>query len=346
MARLLETRLFILLVLVAIVSSVVAVDARAMDVEKALAEALSADEHEYLRLRRQLLATSGMRGTLAERLGEPELEEKSRLMVMILMERITHGNAIDAAVQRGILLVHHRTATRRISYARKALAEAFADFPLSLVEYLWKSNELAGLEALPGRNPGYYPLRDRGDEGLAYAASALGLLREKRAVPILLELIRKAEHDVAVGVVGESIREIGSPDSFGDLLDIAENGKTRSAKVAARVALAGCMVPGGEEKLRRAAESSSDSDFRAFALMTAKTMGRVLRQEPTGRIGRDAGPGLGGQASGRKREGGAAHSRLCSGFILGALAGLILGAAVGGFAVVLFLRQRSRRPSR
>jgi hypothetical protein len=336
------------LLLVALRITLAATPASAVETPNQLfEEALAATGDDYLAIRDRLVAGGEpARAFLAEMKASETWQE--RLLAEILLERMEHGDGIRVAVAAGTPYSNPFARARRIRSTGWDLAKHFKPFPLVLVEFLWKGNELAtiensGLEKYPGPR---YPLRDSG-EGEACAARALAVLKEKRALPVLLVLMGRG-NDTARIQAGKAIGDLGAPVVLKELLRVGEQTLDRTARVAAWYAIRGCARPASIPVLRRAAMDTQDAGFRESlefvierlerpdqveAAVEASDPEEFWRAEDLPKVVL-RGPGAKGASSEAVPE------KKPKGVLLGVVAGMVAGGLLAGAVAWLVVRRR------
>jgi len=180
---------------------------------------------------------------------------ETRLLAEILIERVTHQEQVDSAIRAGIGYPGRRETYDQVMAGGKALAVAFKSTPMVLTEFIWKSNELRDISTR-NREP-RYPLRDR-SYAKAYAAWALGVLRERRASHILLHAMETGDERNTKLFAGKAVGLIGDPRAFDDLLRIIRTSKDNIVRGAAWNAISGCLDESSIPKLKAAAEAAQD----------------------------------------------------------------------------------------
>jgi len=148
--------------------------------------ALRSKGEEYIALRDRIVARGGAAVAELGRRRTQATDWRERLLVDVIVERVEKGEAIRQAIKGELPSVYSRRSGDQIQMSGKAWAERFEEFPLVLVEFVWKGNELSRRRPR-GALFWEYP----------YAIAALGILKEPRAMPVLLELLEsydEAEH--------------------------------------------------------------------------------------------------------------------------------------------------------
>jgi HEAT repeat protein len=298
---------------------------------------------EYLKLRNQITA----RGTAATAFLEARRAKattwQGRLLADVLLEHIQNQDSIRSATSDELSFELRRSKTDRIRAAGKSLADRFAPFPLVLVEFLWKGNELSEI-SLHGSD--LRPLKNA-EEADAYAARALGLLGERRALPILLVSLERSNRYLARLTAGEAIGMIGSPEVLPDLLRIAESAADSNTRAAAVNAIPRCASTETVGLLRTAAEETSRPSLRRLLMMVAadiETTGRPGGSEaerpPT--VIQEARPKdpsqLGDQGAAASRV-----SKTAGMFWVGLMVGVVVGAALSAAVAVTVRRMAGHR---
>ena len=298
-------------------------------------EALAATGDDYLAIRDRLVAgREPVRVFLVKMKASETWQE--RLLAEILLERMAHGEQIRAVIDAGIEFAAYRGRSERRASASKALAEHFKAFPMVLVEFLWRGNELEdvfwGKELAQLRKTGtvFFEPTAVGEKAM-YVAGALGLLGEKRASPVLLEvMLHEQEDDHARSQAGRALGELGATEHLGELLRIVEQPPDRTAQVAAWHAVRGCADRASIPMLREAAAKSDNSQLRKLAE-------EVIERLET------AGQGDAGIVKQGSTSVVAGASNGWSGFSRGFVIGFPAGAIIAGAALWLVLRRRGQR---
>ena len=312
-------------------------------------DALAATGDEYLAIRDGLVDGGEPARASVVRMKASETWQE-RLLAEILLERMEHGEEICAAVDAGTPYWKPFARAHRIRSAGWNLAERFKPFPLVLVEFLWKGNELteienSDMEKYPGPK---YPLKDSG-EGEACVARALAVLKEKKALPVLLVLMGRG-NDTARIEAGKAVGDLGTPVVLKELLRVGEQTLDRTARVAAWYAIRGCARPASIPVLRKAATDTQDGDFREFLEFVIERLERPDQAEAESGDAEEFWSAedlpkvvlRGPEAKGAAPEAGPKERH--KGVFLGVVAGMVAGGLLA--AAVAWLVVRMRRCSR
>jgi hypothetical protein len=229
---------------------------------KIFSEAVTAKGDSYIRVRKEF---EGSR-TAAIRFLEAEVKRASSwdkvLQAQILLFRF---NNIEKYKNLFSVLSHKNIIYRRsrigIGTTGKLLAIRFRQAPLLLVECLWKGNEIDRLQLKSGTIRlgllGQYP------EKSACVARALGMLEERRAIPILLRFVEKGLGDSdGCERAGEALCDMGDPSAFPELIRIADQGKDSLAKITALRASAGTFSQKHVELVRKIQQNTKSAHLR------------------------------------------------------------------------------------
>jgi hypothetical protein len=223
---------------------------------KIFSEVVTAKGESYIRVRKEF---EGSR-TAAIRFLEAEVKRASSwdkvLQAQILLFRF---NNIEKYKNLFSVLSYKydRSRSTRIASIGQLLAVRFRQAPLLLVECLWKGNEFDRLKLNDGNTLGQYP------EKSACVARALGMLVERRAIPILLRVVDKGLGDPdGCGHAGEALRDMGDPRSFPELIRIADQGKDYLAKKTALWASAYTFSQKHVELVRKIQQNTKNAHLR------------------------------------------------------------------------------------
>ena len=236
-------------------------------------EAVAASGEEYLDARNAIVGRGQAAVGFLEERRETAASREERLLAEILLERIAFEPEIASAVAKDIEYEWDRSVHDRIKNCGKALAARFGRFPLVLAELLWKGNELEGLRRKRAGGGYYFPLRDPSEGGKANAAHALGILKEKKALPVLLGILDQGDADkyhelieaegrfdelVATWEAARAIGAMGMPETVPELLRIMKDGSGPASSAFECWADRKALLP----LLEEAVAKEEDADFK------------------------------------------------------------------------------------
>jgi hypothetical protein len=98
-------------------------------------------------------------------------------MAAILLERVRHPSEVEALLRAEPTVPYHRWVAIRFGRYAEELVSKARKTPMVLVESIWKGNAL---------------IWENEQNTASYAASALGTLREKRAIGVLIDAIGRS----------------------------------------------------------------------------------------------------------------------------------------------------------
>jgi len=169
---------------------------------------LRAEGEEYVRLRYEFLANEeAAKAFLFEKKRQVQGKNLSSVLVAILDERLERGEIIEQKIETYAEFQVGDVFDRFLTLQSNVLTARFEEEPMLLVEILWKENKLG------------IPLFMR-EERRMFFAGVLWLLGEKRASPVLVEMLGEKHDWRGAEKLGKVLRGLISTEDVQGIIGI------------------------------------------------------------------------------------------------------------------------------